>query len=384
MTTAINNAFRKAIIDGIFPSASILVGRKDEIIFKSYYGDARENTCFDVASLTKPVSTATIAMMLVAEGLLKYDDTVYQWLAGARRPVHKKMTARHLLNHTSGLPAWQPYYRELPLSLIGTEAGKRMILEGCYDEPLVAEPGEKTIYSDIGYMILGAILEEAGSGPIDSLFSQYVARPLALPNSFYVRTVGAPLLPDSHKSKTTSQKHVHSPRSYERNSKSEEERRRFAPTEDCPWRERVIHGEVHDQNTYALGGVGGQSGLFSTVEDIHRFTTELIRCYDGESKWLPQDVVRQFLEEGKEKPDGLEYVLGWNRPSKQNSAAGRHFSANSIGHLGYTGCSLWIDLSQNFHIILLTNRIHPSTLNEKIKAFRPYIHDFIYDEMIGK
>jgi CubicO group peptidase (beta-lactamase class C family) len=159
------------------------------------------------------------------------------------------------------------------------------------------------------------------------------------------------------------------------------ETRRFAPTEDCPWRERVIHGEVHDQNAYALGGVAGHAGLFSTCGDIHSIVSELIKCYEGKSDWLENEVVREFIPEGKEKPFGNQFVLGWNRPSRENSASGHFFSPNSIGHLGYTGCSLWIDLTNKFWMILLTNRIHPSTTNQMIASFRPQIHDLAYNEL---
>jgi CubicO group peptidase (beta-lactamase class C family) len=131
-----------------------------------------------------------------------------------------------------------------------------------------------------------------------------------------------------------------------------------------------------------LGGVAGHAGLFSTASDIHRFTLELTNSYRGKSDWIPESTVQQFLKTMNEKPVGEAYVLGWNIPSRRNSASGRHFSANSIGHLGYTGCSIWVDLDQDYWIILLTNRIHPSTMNEKIKAFRPMVHDLIYDELI--
>lgn len=351
MTKIIDKYFREAIVEGAFPAAEILVAKGGDVVFESHYGDARRETCFDIASLTKPISSVTLTMMLLADGLLTADDTVYQWLAGARKPYHRQMTIAHLVNHVSGLPAWQPYFRELPESLIGTDAGKTFILDACFNEPLISKPGEKTIYSDLGYIILGEILEQAGNAPLDVLFKQRIAKPLGLADTFFVRAAG---------------KH-----------------RRFAPTEDCPWRERVIHGEVHDQNAYALGGVAGHAGLFSTARDIHKFTTAFVRSYHGKSDFISPALVQKLIGSEREKPTGDEFVFGWNRPSKKNSASGRHFSQNSIGHLGYTGCSIWIDLEKDFWIILLTNRIHPSTTNQKIKTFRPKMHDLIYDEFIA-
>lgn len=380
----------KAVSDGIFPAADILVAKGGEVLHHKQYGDAREGTCFDIASLTKPICTATLVMMLVEEGLLKLTDNVYQWLAGARLPEHKLMTVEHLLNHTSGLPAWQPYFRELPLDLVGTDGGKRFILDTCCHEPPVSGPGEKTLYSDIGYIFLGEIIEQAGGSALDALFSNRIARPLGLGDTFFMRTIGAPLSTTKRRSYATADQHVPTPkhgRPEDRVQRKIGERRRFAPTEDCPWRERVIHGEVHDQNAYALGGVAGHAGLFSTAIDMHRFALEFTNCYKGKGNWLPKEILHRFINfETKQKAavmsaseqGGYAFVGGWDTPSPRNSASGRHFSKHSIGHLAYTGCSIWIDLEKDFWVVLLTNRIHPTGTNEKIKAFRPQIHDLIY------
>jgi len=384
MNGKIDLAFKEAVSEGIFPSADLLVAKGGEVLFSARYGDAREHTCFDISSLTKPVSTATLAMMLVAEELLTLDDTVYQWLAGARRPAHKQITVRMLLDHTSGLPAWQPYYRELPLSLVGTEAGKRLVLDSCYAEELLSPPGEKTRYSDLGYILLGEIIEEAAGAPLDELFSQRIARPLNLRDTFFVRNVGAPVI-TGRRTTTSPDQHIPTPKhgmKGERTARAGDKNRRFASTEDCPWRERVVHGEVHDPNAYALGGVAGHAGLFSTAADLHAFAREIAACRRGESDFIPCDTVRLFLPEGVKLPTGDEYVLGWDRPSRKNSASGHRFSPDTVGHLGFTGCSIWMDFAQDFWIILLTNRIHPSAMNERIATFRPRIHDLIYDELI--
>ncbi|MFH1830266.1 MAG: serine hydrolase domain-containing protein [Pseudomonadota bacterium] len=387
MSKTIDKAFDAAISGGVFPAAEVLAAKNGEVLYTASYGLARKNTCFDIASLTKPMVTATLAMMLDAEGLIKLEDTVYQWLPSAKQPAHRNITIRQLLNHTSGLPAWQPYYRTLPMSLVGTEAGREMLLDECKNEPPVAEPGKKTMYSDIGYILLGDIIEHAGEALLDEQFSKRVAKPLNLDDTFFVRVTETASLATRRRTKTQADQHVPAPKHGlpgERVARKEGEHRRFAPTEDCPWRERVMHGQVHDQNAFALGGVAGHAGLFSTADDIHRFMFELTRSYQGKSDWIPKSTVQEFLKTMKSKPEGDAYVLGWSVPSKEISASGHHFSANSIGHLAYTGCSIWADLSQDFWIILLTNRIHPSTTNEKIKAFRPMIHDLIYDELIKR
>lgn len=386
MNQIIDRTLKEAIISGVFPSADLLVAKGGEVVFSSHYGDAREHTCFDISSLTKPVCTATLTMMLVAKGLLKLTDTAYQWLAGARQPVHKLITVDHLLRHTSGLPAWQPYYRELPLSLVGTEAGKRFILDSCFNESLLSTPGDKTLYSDLGFIFLGEIIEQAGGESLDNQFMQRIAKPLGLCDTFFVRTIGE-LAITGHRTTTSPAQHVSIPRhgiESEHRTLRKNGHRRFAPTEDCPWRERVVHGEVDDQNAYALGGVAGHAGLFSTAADLHIFFREFVRALKGESNWIPHDIVRSSIPEISAKPPSEEFVFGWNRPSRKSSTSGHHFSANSIGHLGYTGCSMWIDLHADFWIILLTNRIHPSSTNQKIKTFRPMIHDIIYEELIAQ
>lgn len=367
MNAVIDHEMEQAVERGVFPSAELLVARNGDILHHNHYGKARGGTCFDIASLTKPMATATLAMQLVQEGLLKTTDTVYQWLGGARLPAHRKMTVAHLLSHTSGLPAWKPFYRELPIDQIGTDAGKSHILTACKNEPVEMEPGFRCLYSDIGYILLGDILEQAGMAPLDVLFQNRIARPLGLKEMFFVRVMG----------KSSDIGH--------RTSDVETHQRRFAPTEDCPWRGKVMQGEVHDQNCYAMGGVAGHAGLFSTAEEIHKFVTALLKCYRGESDWIAQKVVQHFLDYAFRKTRNEErrtpgaYALGWDTPTPGQSSSGRHFSPHSIGHLGYTGCSMWNDLDKNFRVILLTNRIHPSVLNEKIKAFRPKIHNLILE-----
>jgi len=389
-TKVIDREMEKGVASGVFPCADLLIAKDNEIIHHNWYGDARKGTCFDIASLTKPVCTATLTLMLVEEKLLKLDDTVYSWLGGARQSDHKLITVRHLLDHTSGLPAWRPYFQELPLDLIGTEAGKNFIFDSCFNEELLFPPGKKTVYSDIGYILLGEIVEQAGRGLLDEIFANRISKPLKLEDTFFMRSIGSPIRNTKKHTYATADQHVPTPKhglAGERPKLKKDEHRRFAPTEDCPWRERVVHGEVDDQNAYALGGVAGHAGLFSTAENLHRFINELTLSLYGKSDWLPKAILEESLDFNKvknrrkkagQKEEGL-FICGWDTPSLHNSSSGRHFSTYSIGHLGYTGCSMWIDLKANYWVILLTNRIHPTTTNEKIKAFRPKLHDLVYD-----
>ena len=377
---AIEQLMQQGIDRGIFPAASLLIGTPNQILFDQHFGQAREGTCFDIASLTKAVSTATLCMQFYAEDLIKMGDTLFQWLGGARQPFHKEVSVEYLLCHKGGFPAWQAYYRELPLDMVGTEEARQRIRNACLEEPPFFRPGAQCVYSDLGYILLGEILAEVGIVSLDVLFQHRIAIPLSLKDTFFVRNMGNPIKPTQKRGYTTATQHVPTG---EGNAEtvSRTKSRRFAPTEDCPWRERVVHGEVHDQNAYAMGGVAGHAGLFSTTKDLHRFISELVQCYHGKSDWIPAEIVQTFLDY-PHKPG--EFVLGWDTPKAKGSLAGQYFSVKTIGHLGYSGCSMWIDLAKNFWVILLTNRIHPNATNEKIRAFRPRLHDLIAKELTSE
>jgi CubicO group peptidase (beta-lactamase class C family) len=150
----------------------------------------------------------------------------------------------------------------------------------------------------------------------------------------------------------------------------------IAPTENCPWRRKILCGEVHDDNAYAIGGVSGHAGLFSSARDIHAFLQRMSQCLEDKDSFLPRDLVREFLTKD-DAVSGSTFALGWDTPSPGKSASGSLFSPRTVGHLGFTGCSIWWDLEKSCHVVLLTNRIHPSRKNDKIKEFRPQIHDLI-------
>lgn len=350
MSDAIRQTLQQAVADGVFPSAQLVVSKNGAPIFHEAFGNATLETIFDIASLTKPISTTTLAMQLVAEDKLRLDDTV-------RHESKKKFTVRHLLSHSSGLPAWQPYYQTVPAGDIGKKSGKEEILNFIFHEPLVYDPGYQSIYSDLGFILLGDVIERASKKTLDRLFAEKIAVPLGLTNTFY-----NPLNPKL---------------------KTQDSRTLFAPTEDCPWRRKVVQGEVHDQNCYAMGGVAGHAGLFSNTTDINKFIMEFVAAYNGGDAFLPQEIIERFLPfRHKLTECNSTWLLGWDTPAHTNSAAGTHFSKKSVGHLGYTGCSMWIDLEKDFWIVLLTNRIHPTSTNEKIRPFRPMLYNLIYEELI--
>ena len=366
MSKAIHSAINQAVQSGVFPSAQLLVVKGGEAIIANAYGNATVETIFDVASLTKPICTATLAMQLVAEDKLRLDDAVCQHL---KEFEHKGVTIRHLLNHSSGLPAWEAFYQMVPAADIGRPAGKKEILDSVFHEPLEYVTGSKSVYSDLGFIILSEIIERIGKKALNVLFADRVAKPLGLNDTFFVPLCVAQDFNPATSGRSKDLRYTPT--------------ELFAPTEDCPWRKKVMRGEVHDQNCYAMGGVAGHTGLFSTTTDINKFITAFVASYRTEGRFLPQEVVQRFLPfHFKLAEYNTTWLLGWDTPAHTNSQAGQYYSKKSIGHLGYTGCSMWIDLERDYSIVLLTNRVHPTTTNEKIRSFRPMIYNMIYEEMI--
>lgn len=332
-----------ALNDGTFPSASLLIAKGGEIVMHKAYGNCTESSVFDIASLTKPIVTATLALHAVDKGVLRLEDTVNKFYEGI--DDLKKITILNLLNHSSGFPAWQPFYRTVPNDHIGTKKGYDDVILFALNESLEYETGTKSIYSDIGFMILGDVLQIVLKKSLNELADELIFKPIGAESSFF-RPVdkNVPFKKDISKLD-------------------------IVPTEDCPWRKKVIKGFVHDQNCYAMGGVAGHAGLFSTTADIHLFIKGIMENFDE----------KKFFEMSATSPG--THLLGWDRPSEFASQSGTKFSKHTIGHLGFTGCSMWIDLEKKCWIILLSNRIHPTAMNQKIKSFRPSLHDTIMEEI---
>ena len=267
-------------------------------------------------------------------------------------------TFRQLLNHTSGLPAWKPYFEEIMqqekggrINFMASRAAKNWVYQEIHREKPIAAPGSQALYSDLGYILLGEVVEALTGNTLDRFCHDRIFKPLQLRATGFV---------DLTQLRTHRIQPVES---------------LIAPTEDCPWRKKILCGEVHDDNAYAMGGVAGHAGLFASARDVHAFLLRMNRCLYGNDDFLPRDLLQEFFKP-RESP-GRGFALGWDTPSAERSASGRLFSTRSIGHLGYTGCSFWWDLEKNCHVILLTNRVHPTRKNEKIKEFRPLIHDQI-------
>ncbi len=302
-------------------------------------------TVYDLASLTKVVATTAMAMLLVQRGKLDIDDPVGEWLPGfvvGREPGDRarEVRLRHLLAHNSGLPGYVEFFRE--------HSAPRALLRDCLELRLNAEPGACVEYSDPGFILLGKALEVCAGERLEGWTHRELFAPLGLASTRFCPPQSA--------------------------------RGSIPPTEeDTSWRHRRIQGEVQDENACVLGGAAGHAGLFSNVPDLLRFSTEILRSLDtgasgnGTGLFRP-DTITAFAE--RQPPNGSSRALGWDTPS-ENSSSGSGFSAHSIGHLGYSGCSLWIDLAAQVAVVLLTNRTWPDRSSQLIRQVRPAFHDAV-------
>jgi serine-type D-Ala-D-Ala carboxypeptidase len=358
--TPINHFMETAVEEGVFPGADLLVGLGETVLLHNNYGSAalipqqeplRNNTIFDLASLTKPLATTLGIIALIEGNRLSLDRPFHPNEYLFLNPKISGVTVRHLLAHSSGLPAYQPYYEKLD-----NESGdKKAILQNWIrKEPETVQPGTRTEYSDLGFMALDWIFTEITGEDLDGWLRKNVYLPLGLTRLGF-RPISISGVADPE---------------------------RYAPTEDCPWRRKILRGEVHDENAYALGGISGQAGLFGTAFEIFKLLRALKRAYDqpGGSHLFNGKLVRQFWTR-QALPLNTSRALGFDTPSETDSSAGRFFSRSSVGHLGFTGTSFWFDLEKDLTVILLTNRVHPTRTNQKIKAFRPLLHDMIYQQV---
>ena len=365
---SVENAFQEAVAEGVFPGAVVLVSKDDSVVYERAFGyrsllpqkSAMEvGTIFDLASLTKPMATTVAIMLLIREKKLRLDDQVTRVIPMYGVFGKSLTTFRHLLNHSSGLPAWKAFFEEIikneksgRINFVASRAAKNYVFEQIHREKVVSSPGVQSVYSDLGFIILGEAIEILTGNTLDRYCQDRIFKSLGLRSTGFV---------DLSQLRTRRLQPVED---------------MIAPTENCPWRKKVLCGEVHDDNAYAMGGVAGHAGLFSSARDVHAFLVRMNQCLHGKDSFVPQSVVQEFLTKDASSSH-TNFALGWDRPSAEKSASGSLFSSRSVGHLGFTGCSIWWDLEKNCHIVLLTNRVHPSRKNEKIKDFRPQIHDQI-------
>lgn len=337
----------RAEAERAFPAAAIEVGRPDGALWRwatgalTYEEDAARatpDTIFDLASLTKVLATTPIAMRLVAGGRLLLNSPVSAYLADWRGRDRSAVTIGDLLEHASGLPAWWDLYRR------GTT--RREFAHEIATLPLEYRPRSRSVYSDLGFMLLGFVLEDVGGASLEAQFDAMGAGPdLGFRPASDVRA-------------------------------------RVAPTEeDRGWRGRLLTGEVHDENAWALGGVAGHAGLFGTVGAVGDYARLVLRTLREETSIGPPRLLRRFLTPSR--VPGSSRALGWDlmRPT---SSCGTRMSRSAFGHTGFTGTSLWIDPALDAYVVLLTNRVHPVRPEgqpDALAKLRPRVHDAIVDAL---
>ena len=313
--------------------------------------DITPDTVYDLASVTKVVATTAMAMLLYDRGNLELDRPVSSILPEFGTSGERgRVTLRHLLAHASGLPGY--------VRLFESESSPDGLMRACLTLPLQHSPGEHSEYSDIGFIVLGRALEVLSGEGLDSFCDREIFRRCGMDHSLFVPPPGMkPAIP---------------------------------PTEDdTTFRHRTIQGEVQDENCFVLGGISGHAGLFGNALDVLRFAAAVLRSTGpsagtsaGKGLFRPETI--QLFATRTEMPAGSSRALGWDTPSSSDgspSSSGSMFSKHSIGHLGYAGTSLWIDLEEQVAIVLLTNRTWPSRENQKIRKLRPVFHDAVRNDL---
>lgn len=371
----VERAMDAAVGRRVFPGGVLLVREGTRVFYQRAFGHRsvepettpmEENTIFDLSSLTKPLATSIACMLMINDGKIDLGDRVTRFFHNFGVYGKTHITFRHLLSHCSGLPAWRPYYKEIleherksgRINFVGSHGAKQFVFQKIHRERLDADVGTKMIYSDLGFMMLGAAIEAVSGMTLDRYCHTRIFRPLRLRSTAFV---DLSQLRARHLEPVTDM---------------------IAPTERCPWRRRVLCGEVHDDNAHAMGGVSGHAGLFSSAKEIDTILCHLRDCYldRGDKQLVPPKLIRQFWTREGTVPDST-WCLGWDTPSPSKSSAGTHFPPSSVGHLGFTGTSIWVDLEHERHVILLTNRVHPSRNNDDIHAFRPILHDLVVEAL---
>ena len=328
----------RAQADSVFPGGIAVVGRADGILAVHAVGTTDwggsvpvdDRTLWDIASLTKVTGMTSAMMQLVEAGRVQLELPVQRYLPEWRGPNKDKVTVRHLLTHTSGLPAFRPYDQ------ITTRADSIAAL--IMAEPLTWAPGDTMVYSDLGAFVLGRIVERVSGEPLDQYVVRHVFAPLGMTETRY--------------------------------NPPAEWKPRIAPTEIDSLRGGKVHGAVHDERAYYLGGVSAHAGIFSSAHDLARLARAYLNdgALDGARVFSPATIAIFTARQRGSR------ALGWEKPTGRNSA-GTRLSERAFGHTGFTGTSIWIDPAQDLFVILLTNRVNPTRNNPRIVPVRTALID---------
>lgn len=346
--SAVDKIITNAIEDGAFPGSVVLAFKEDGVAYHKSFGhhtydkkvEVATNTVYDLASLTKVIATTSAVMLCYERNLIELDKPVAFYLPRFSVNRKEKITVKNLLLHNSGLPAWRKFY--------GREINEDEIIDEILTAKLEYNTGAKTVYSDLGMITLGKIVEKVTGKELDKFCKDEIFDRLKMNSTFFNP-------PDSVKY-------------------------RIAPTEnDKYWRKRLLIGEVHDEAASLLHGVAGHAGLFSTASDI----AKLLYVYINEGKCRKDQIFSKETIDlfTKRFSDMSTRALGWDTKSAVGSSAGSLFGAKSFGHTGFTGTSVWIDPDKKLFVVFLTNRIYPTRENKKLYRVRPKLHNAIVNAL---
>jgi len=342
---AVDKVINKAVEDKSFPGAVVLVWKDGKTIYEKAFGNytydssspkIKTTTIYDLASVTKVVATTTAAMICYDRNLFSLDDKVVKYIPEFGVNGKEYITIKNLLIHNSGLPAWKKFY--------GRDLKYDDVINEIYSSELEYKTGEKTVYSDLGIITLGKIIEKVSGKSLDVFCKDEIFIPLKMESTFYN--------PDDSLKKLC------------------------APTEtDNYWRMKILQGEVHDETSAMLNGVAGHAGLFSTADDLSKLMSVLLNKGKVKQKiFIQQSTIELFKKRVSEESTR---AIGWDTKSDSGSSAGKYFSKNSFGHTGYTGTSIWADPDRNLFVVFLTNRVYPTRENTKIQKVRPQLHNAV-------
>ncbi|MCP4449444.1 MAG: beta-lactamase family protein [Myxococcales bacterium] len=353
-----------AIARKVTPGAVVLVSDGGEVCFHHAFGRLSEDgpstapdTIYDAASITK-AATSALLMTLVAEGKIDLDTRVAPLLPELHGPGKDQIEVRHLMGHASGLPAHVHFFDRIwACDLAGAEQPWDAIATMAGAEPLAYETGTKTIYSDLGYILLARLIETLTRQRLDVAFADRIAGPLGLEDTQFIN----------------------------QNGPGHPAPQRIAPTGEAPTgvggKRGMVHAQVHDDNARSSGGVSGHAGLFTTAPDLARFAQALCDAYQGRESFVPQEVVRRFWTTAG-APE-TSWRMGFDTPSSTPgiSHAGDHWPPSGVGHLGFTGTAMWLAPAHNRFVIILANRTYYSWEPSGIKGLRRALMHAIGDAL---
>jgi CubicO group peptidase (beta-lactamase class C family) len=353
--TLVRALARRSVDDGVIPGLVLGMAQSGQVRFLDAFGYRQvvpevegltTDAVYDLASLTKAVVTSLLVMRGVGSGIWALDDPIGKHLPSmAAQP---EVTLRRTLAHAGGFATHRPLFEQVIKDGVAPGEGRKRIIALAAAEALAYEPGTRSLYSDLGFILLGDLVERGLHGRLDVLAEKFLFKPLGLNATVFS---GSAALSG----------------------------RKLAPTERCPVRGRMLVGEVHDLNAFAMGGVAGHAGLFADAADLLGLAGALCAAWRdtspaGGAPLVPAEVLRLFWQ-----PAGIPgstWRLGWDGPAATGSLAGDRLSRQAVGHLGFTGCSLWIDPERETSIVLLTNFVHPMARKDpRFRALRPALHD---------